>query len=299
VFGDLGVDGSDPRLVFRNSDFPDYTNDDPAAGTVGGFGYPGAPEHYSYTAPMIADPAGSGLWYLPDDTIVEDPAGSSLYYPDGDGMLIFEDPTDTGLGLVVGGDLIPAEAPDTCPSNWELTFARADLTTQVLLSRRDDDVPHIYPTPTQLVDTANGFAQGLSMFGVEPFQRDDLETVEDVDLDFLAERILTIRSWRFMPRVAAVTVTALGSHPETYGTLASASPFLPARFRCQHRVDDRIVFNRVMLVTGVAHTITPAGWEARISLDDAEPFLVGGAQPAHWDETGVALWDFTTWADPT
>jgi hypothetical protein len=54
-----------------------------------------------------------------------------------------------------------------------------------------------------------------------------------------------------------------------------------------------------MLVTGVEHSITPFGWEARISLDDALPFLVGGAHPAHWDETGVALWDFATWADPT
>jgi hypothetical protein len=148
-------------------------------------------------------------------------------------------------------------------------------------------------------DLSTGTQAGLSMFGVEPFERTDLETLNDADLDWLGERILTNRSWKYMPRVNAVTVTAKASAPDTVAVLADASPFLPARYRCQHKIDDRVVFNRVMLVTGVEHSISPAGWEARIALDDAEPFLVGGAQPVRWDETDHALWDFATWADPT
>jgi len=229
VYGDVGVDGSDPRVVYRNSEFPNYNGTDPLTGTIGDFGSPG----------------------------------------------------------------------DTCPSNWELSFARGDISTQVLLARRDDETPRVYPTATQLVDVDNGFKYGLSMFGVEPFERSDLETFEDSDLDFLGERVLTTRSWHYMPRVAAVTVTAKASAPETIATLAAASPYTPARFRCQHRIDGRTVFNRIMFVTGVEHSITPFGWEARIALDDAEPFLVGGTRPARWDQTDVAEWDAATWADPT
>jgi hypothetical protein len=297
VFGDVGVADSDPRVAFRNSDFPNYDNDEPPVGTIGDLGWPGTPPSYTYTATMTEDPPGSGLYFLPDDTIIEDPAGSGLFYVDGVAVRLTEGPP--GLFLVEGGDVIPAIPADTCPSNWELSFARADITTQALLARQTDTAPRVYPTPAQLADLSNGFKYGQSMFGIESFERTDLDTLNNADLDFLGERILTTRSWKYMPRVAAVTVTATASAPQTVHTLASASPFTPARFRCQHRIDGRDVFDRIMFVTGVEHAITPAGWEARISLDDAAPFLIGGTHPANWDETGVALWDTATWADPT
>jgi hypothetical protein len=179
-----------------------------------------------------------------------------------------------------------------------LTFNRADITTQAILARHTDTAPRIYPTPAQLAVAANGYQAGQSMFGIEPYERTDLETSATADLDWLGNRILTNRSWKYMPRVNAVTVTAKASAPDTVDCLANASPIAPARFVCRHRIDARTVFERVMLVTGVEHSITPTSWEARIALDDAEPFLATGTHPARWDETGVALWDTATWADP-
>jgi hypothetical protein len=300
VFGDLGVADGDPRVAFKGRDFLNYTNSDPATGTIGDYGYPGVPAHYEYVIDIVVDV--DGLWDPADGsvTVVEAPAGSGLYDTTAPVDLVWtEAPAGSSLYLLEGGDIIPAIPADTCPSNWELTFARADITTQALLARSTDDTPRTYPTPAMLADVTNGTKYGLSMFGVETFERTDLETQNTADLDWLGERILTTRSWKYMPRVAAVTVTAKASAPETLGTLVKASPYTPARFNCQHRIDDRIVFERVMLVTGVEHSITPAGWEARIALDDAAPFLVGGTHPALWDETGVALWDTATWADPT
>jgi hypothetical protein len=360
VFGDPGAAGSDPRVVFKGRDFPNYDSDSPIAGTIGDFGYPGSPGTDASGAVELdedpdgsglydpspltidEDPDGSGLWQVLDSTTTtldEDPDGSGLYDPapltldedpDGSGLWqvldsdvevienpagsgllaigdidftpidIVEDPPGSGL-FVIGSGLVPGTPPapaDTCPSSWELSFARADIATQVLLGRTGDTAPRTYPTATQLADLSNGTQYGLGMFGVESFKRTDLETQNLSDLDFLAERILTTRSWVYMPRVIAVTVTAKASAPQTYTTLSAASPYLPARFKCQHRVDGRDVFDRVMLVTGVEHSISPAGWEARISLDDALPYLVGGDHPARWDETDVALWDFATWARP-
>ena len=300
VFGDLGFDDGDPRVAFRGRDWPNYDKNDPIQGTIGDYGFGGIPEHYQYEIELVDD--GDGL-YDPTGvvTIEESPPGS--------GMVIITAPVDlvwieTSPGLVklVGGDLIPAVPADTCPSSWELSFARADITTQALLGR-PDEVEFTYPTPAMLAITANGFQAGLSMFGVEPYKRNDILTSLTGEIDWLGNRILTTRSWRFMPRVAAVTITGSADHPETIGTLVQASPFVPARFNCQHRIDGRDVFNRNLMVTGIAHTINPQGWSARISLDDAEPFLVGGTQPAHWDETGVAEWSddthhLATWADP-
>jgi hypothetical protein len=297
IYGDVGANNSDPRVAYRNSEFPNYDGDDLLTGTIGDYGSPGVPASYAYTARMTEGPAG--LYVLPDEGIVEEPAGSGLFYVDDPGVLLHETPTRSGLYLVEGGGVIAAIPADTCPSNWELSFARADITTKAFLSRPDDATPRVYPTSTQLADLRNGFKYGQSMFGIEPFERTDLETLNNTDLDFLGERILTTRSWKHMPRVAAVTVTAKASAPQTIHTLASSSPFDPARFRCQHLIDGRVVFNRIMFVTGVAHSITPTGWEARISLDDAEPFLVGGALPARWDELDIAVWDAATWADPT
>jgi hypothetical protein len=298
VFGDVGVNDGDPRVVYKNREFANYPSDTALTGTIGDFGYPGVPGHFLSTLTVVEDPDGSGLLDTPDESAVEDPAGSGLVYIGDEGVIEVEDPAGSGLYRTVN-EYVPGIPADTCPSNWELSFARSDITTKVFLARQTDETPREYPTSTQLADLSTGTKAGLSMFGVEPFERTDLDTLNNVDLDFLGERILTTRSWKHMPRVAAVTVTAKASAPETIGTLAAASPFTPARFRCQHRIDDRDVFDRVMFVTGVEHSITPYGWEARIALDDAAPFLVGGAHPARWDQTDVAVWDFATWADPT
>jgi hypothetical protein len=201
--------------------------------------------------------------------MIEDPAGTQLYQ------------------VVVAGSWTPPVYGDACPDNWELEFGRDDITTRVLLARQGE-LEHVYDN-----------AQGIAMFGVETYTARDLETDVDADLDWLAERILTTRSWRYMPRVAAVTITAKAGHPETVDVLAKASPYGPARFAVKHYDGARPIFDRVMLVVGVEHALTPDGWHARIALDDAAPFLIGGAQPACGTRTRKRSWDAATWADPT
>jgi hypothetical protein len=298
VFGDLGEDNSDPRVAYRHRDFPNYSNAEPVVGKIGDFGEAAIPAHWEFTL----DLSGDGLYAPPAGIVItEDPPGSGLYTVSSTTETLHwvEDPD--GQVAIYYGDPIPRVAGEVCPSSWELTFNRADITTQVTLARSTDTTPRLYPTPAQIANPALGHQYGLSNFGVEPFSRTDLGTVSTADLDWLGERILINRSWMFMPRVNAVQVTAKGTALDTIDLLANASPFAPARFICrhQHPADSRIVFNRVMMVVGVEHTITPLGWDARIALAEATPFLVEGVQPARWDQTGVALWDVATWADPT
>jgi hypothetical protein len=302
IFGDFGAADSDPRVAYRQRDFPNYAATDPTAGVIGDYGEAAVPAHYTYTVTLVEDPAGSGLYTTsaPVVTITASPAGSGLYDTTAPPDLApwHESPAGSGLYYLEGGPVIPRVPAEVCPSNWELTFNRADITTQATLARNTDVTPRIYPTAGQLATPANGFQAGLSNFGVEPFERTDLETLNTTDLDWLGNRILTNRSWKYMPRVNAVTVTATSKAPDTVNVLAAASPLTPARFTCRHRIDGRTVFERQMLVTGVEHSITPTSWEARIALDDATPFLVTGVAPGRWDTTG-SVWDTATWTNPT
>jgi hypothetical protein len=297
VFGDLGEDNSDPRVAYRHRDFPNYSNAEPTVGKVGDFGEAAVPAHWEFTL----DLSGDGLYDPPAGIdITEDPPGSGLYTISSSTETLHWVEAPDGQVAIYYGDPIPRVPGEVCPSSWELTFNRADISTQAILARSTDTAPRIYPTPAQIADLTKGHQYGLSNFGIEPFERTDLDTSLTADLDWLGERILTNRSWMYMPRVNAVTVTAKGAAPDTIDLLANASPFAPARFICRHKDpgDSRVVFNRVMMVVGVEHTITPLGWDARIALDEATPFLVEGVQPARWDQAGVALWDVATWADP-
>jgi hypothetical protein len=296
VFGDVGTNNGDPCVAYRQRDFPNYAATDPSAGIIGDYGEAAVPAHYTYTVTLVDDGGGLYTTAAPTVTFVEAPAGSGLYDTTAPADLVWtETPARSGLYILEGGAAVPRRPAEVCPSTWELTFNRADITTQAVLARSTDTTPRIYPTPAQIAVTANGFGAGLSMFGIEPYERTDLETALTADLDWLGNRILTNRSWKYMPRVNAVTVTAKYSAPDTVDVLADASPYLPARFICRHRIDARTVFERTMLVTGVEHSITPTSWEARIALDDATPFLVGGEAPGRWD---TGLWDTATWADP-
>jgi hypothetical protein len=287
VYGDVGGDRRDPAVTFRGRDWLDYPKTDPFDGTIGNTGWAGIPGHW-LEAYFTEDPVDSGLFDPAPYAVDEDPDGSGLYRITDAGLTMIEDPPATWLFMVVvAGSWTPPVYGDTCPDSWELEFGRDDITTRALLGRQGE-VEHVYND-----------AQGQALFGVETYTVRDLETDVDADIDWLGERILSARSWRHMPRVAAVSITAKHGHPETVDTLVKASPYGPARFAVKHYDGDRPVFDRVMLVVGVEHSITPDVWQARIALDDAAPFLLGGAQPALWDQVGVALWDAATWADPT
>ena len=86
---------------------------------------------------------------------------------------------------------------DVCPTNWEMTFAREDITTRVLIGRPDMD------TPIVLDDD-----DGQELYGVETVDLTDLETAFDVEMTSIGNRLLVTRGHTTMPRIAAVTLNA-------------------------------------------------------------------------------------------
>ena len=86
---------------------------------------------------LAESPAGSYL-FIPGSiiTIVEDPPGSGLFDASLSEPPLHGDPP--GTGLYVFGTWIPG---DYCPINWEMSFARQDITTRVLIGRPDMDEP--------------------------------------------------------------------------------------------------------------------------------------------------------------
>jgi hypothetical protein len=182
-----------------------------------------------------------------------------------------------------------------CPVNWELSFNREDVATKVVLGR-----------PGEVPFTATNVA-AFRLYGEETFERTDLETRLDADIVTLRDRILEVRSPTHMPRIAAVTLDA-GTDPAVVDVLAAVSPFKPSIVYCKHRgTNGRTVINKAMMVVGVEHTLTPEGWSARLSLDNAKPFQVGAndgrwsdgtAVTAQWQPTEPAVGTFITrWSE--
>jgi hypothetical protein len=95
-----------------------------------------------------------------------------------------------------------------------------------------------------------------------------------------------------MPRIEAVSLdAATGPEGQVMALLASCRPELPSRYRCRLITKSgRHVFDRMMFATSIRHTITRDQWTARITLDVAEPFAVGGGR---WDHQG---WDRSAWS---
>ena len=186
-----------------------------------------------------------------------------------------------------------------CPVSWETAFSREDISTKVVISRHDDAdaTPPIAPVVRDDVEARRCSAPKRSNVPTwKPASRSTWSSI--------AERIFEVRSWRYMPRIAAVTLDA-ATAPDVVDVLVAADPYQPARFNCRHRGDDgRDVFARTMIVVGVEHSITPEGWTARIALDDAAPFLSpstarwsdGTAEPARWNNGTTPNALGSTWA---
>ena len=275
LFGD--VDG---KLRYRNRDWQLWPADDVTDARIGNID-PGYLDEY-----VLAEaPAGSYLFRDPDGVlaIVEDPEGSGLYYDANseiNSLDLFGDPP--GTGLYVFGTWIPG---DYCPTSWEMSFAREDITTRVLVGRPDMDEPIV-------VDDE----EAQDIYGVESLDLTDLETTLDTEMTQIANRLLVIRGISTAPRVAGVTLNA-ATAPDMVTLLSTADPRTPSRYVCRHDSGDRRVFSRIMFCTAIRHTIGPDLWEARLSLDDALPWQVGG-DTGFWHDTettGAGHWQESKW----
>ena len=234
-------------------------------------------------------------------TLVQEPDGSLLVDPVESGFAVVEDPPATGLFDLEDADRYLLELPadsdlyavavvgmlEVCPTSWELSFAREDFPTVVIVGHAGGAAPL-----PELVDVP-----GRDMFGRETFTADDLDTKLDADLVTIGNRILAVRGVGTAPRVAAVTIDA-ATADNTVDLLAYADPRTPTRVIARHRRADGVdvLDGRHMFVTSVEHDIGPESWVCRLGLDDAAPFAVG-VSAGMWapsDQAGV--WDQTTWS---
>ena len=179
-------------------------------------------------------------------------------------------PPDGIIGNVDPGDL--------CPQGWVRPFARADITTRAIFGR-DPATARTHDDPA-----------GIATYGIEPFERTDLLTSTDAELDQIAARVMQTRAAATAPRVRGVTIDA--RHGDAYvDLLTSLDLFKPSRYRCRLELERGLVFDADHFATGVHHRLDAHGWAADINLDVAAPYL---ANPGHWDG---ATWDNAVWSD--
>jgi hypothetical protein len=207
-----------------------------------------------------------------------DSAGGSVF-GDREGFVVFRArdwqtfPPGTPYEATIGN----VEPTDVCPVSWERPFARADIATRAIMGR-DADTALVFD------DT-----DGITLYGIEPHERVDLWTRDDVDLTTLGNRALRVLGHTNAPVVRAVTLDA-GTSDAAVDVMTMADPYEPTHYRCRLAYDRGLVFDAVHLVTGVVHDMTADRWETAVNLDLAAPYeAVGG----RWDQ---GWWDRSLWA---
>lgn len=185
------------------------------------------------------------------------------------------DPTITP-DAVIGN----VDTGDVCPTGWARPFARADITTRVLLNREGSDLPaRVYDDVAAQV-----------LYGIEPYERLDLLTELDVDLDRLGYRLLDARGATTAPRIRSVSINA-ATADNALDLLTTVDPYKPTRYLCRLVETRGEVFSGMYLTTGVTHDITPDAWSADINLDTGAPYEIPPTA-ARWDS---ANWDQHAW----
>lgn len=183
--------------------------------------------------------------------------------------------------------LLEASDVEVCPSGWQRSFARQDISTQVTLDRDLPADTDPEPPPVVFNDLP---AQVL--YGIEPYERLDLWTLNTPDLQQIAGRILSTRAAALsMPRIRSVTIDAATS-VEAVDLLSSLSIFTPSRYRCRLRTDRGTVFDANFFACGVVEDISADAWTAEISLDRTRPFEILDPGDYIWD---TARWDRSLW----
>lgn len=165
--------------------------------------------------------------------------------------------------------------PVACPSGWERSWHRADMTTWVQLTNVESFV----------VQQSN--ASAIARYGREEKSR-SLVTLRPDDLKRLGRRLLMLRGPAKFPRVEAVVFDAATS-TAALDLMTSATFTRPSRYRCQLRSDADFKFDSQYLVTGVRHRMARDRWQCRLALDVAAPFAIHGG---HW---GRARWGRNDW----
>jgi hypothetical protein len=179
-------------------------------------------------------------------------------------------PVDATIGNTAGA---------VCPTSYDVSFARAEMTTRAIVGPADG-------TPVVVDDAA-----AQRVYGIETSPtRDDLVTTDTVTLTAIANRLVAAHGAATMPRIAAVTVDAATS-TAARDFCATVDPARPSRYRCVLVRDGRTVFDRTMLAVAAEHSWDAHGWRCRVTLDDAAPYAIAGGR---WD---TARWDQASWTN--
>jgi hypothetical protein len=207
-----------------------------------------------------ADSAGGVIFGSRDGEIVFRPRDWQTY--------IAGSPPDGTIGNV--------DPTDVCPVQWVRPFDRADIATRAIMGR---DVE-----TALVVDDLDG----QIVYGIEPFERTDLWTQVNSDLQTLADRALRVRSWETAPVVRGVSLDAR-TGDDALDLMTTADPYLPSRYRCRLLYDRGLVFDGEYFATGAVVHIDPNAWTLSLHLDNAAPYA---SIAGRWDVGG---WDRTTW----
>lgn len=173
---------------------------------------------------------------------------------------------------------------DTCPSGWRTPFARSDLATRVLLGR-------MMPPGSSQPDarTYDNLSAQRNGYGVEPWERLDLWTRDDADMDEIGTRVLAQRSSVTLPMVQGVSIDAATSD-QAVDLLTTVDIWRPSRYRCRHVLPRGVVFDANYFATGITFHLERDMWTAEISLDKSSLYELPVL--ARWDE---ARWDRARW----
>lgn len=190
------------------------------------------------------------------------------------------DPVDATIGNVGVGDV--------CPGRWERSFARGDITTRVIV---EADSPDDIERPSAIV-TDDPQAQVL--YGIEPYEKDDLWTRDANDRAQIAYRILASRSATLsMPRIKGVSIQLSDGSPDNaIDLLTRLSVHTPSRYRGRLQTDRGLVFDTRFFAVGVTHDLSAEEWTADISLDRAYPYERLDPVDYVWD---TGRWDRSLW----
>lgn len=219
--------------------------------------------------------------------------GGAVYGGPGNGCVVFrrkdwqgwdpdKDPVD---GYITNRPGVDFAGLVVCPSGWERSWDRQDMTTRVAYSNQGEFSAQ---QPMALRD-----ADAERRWGIESYER-DLVTVRRYDMRVLAQRQLRLRGPDKFPRVEAVLFDA-AVDDGTLDLMATATFTKPHHYQCQlDRPDGSHVFNQRMLVTGLRHVLTRERWTLRMALDLAAPFIAIGGQ---WSNPGKGRgrWGVDVW----
>lgn len=215
--------------------------------------------------------------------IFGDTDGDLVYRANGWQVYPSTRPVDATIGNV--------EAGDVCPVQWQRPFARADIATRVILQNQRE------PDPDVVLRDAE---QWWALYGIETFERTDLDTRDVADLDQLATLYLRTRGADQAPRVRSVSLDA-STGDDVVDLLTSSSCYVPRRYRCRLELRRGLIFDAEHFCTGVAHSIGPDSWTSDLNLDPAAVYAATSAprwEPASGADAGLARWDRAEWGGP-